>query len=60
MTAHRYDLVRRFACDDSGATAMEYGLILALISTVIIVSATGIGGHVSDMFSNLVSHLSIQ
>ena len=37
-------LLRRFDQDESGATALEYGLILAIISIVIIVAAIAIGG----------------
>jgi pilus assembly protein Flp/PilA len=37
---------KRFAQDESGATAIEYGLIAALISITIIAAATQIGGSV--------------
>jgi len=37
-------LLRRFRNDDRGATALEYGLILAVISILIITAAIAIGG----------------
>jgi pilus assembly protein Flp/PilA len=42
---------KRFAQDESGATAIEYGLIAALISITIIVAAGQIGGSVSSRFT---------
>ena len=43
----------RFAKDESGATAIEYGLIAALISVAIIVAATALGGNLSALFQGL-------
>lgn len=43
----------RFAKDESGATAIEYGLIAALISVGIIVAATALGGSLSDLFERI-------
>jgi pilus assembly protein Flp/PilA len=40
-------LVSRFIKDESGATAIEYGLIAALISVVIIGVLTAIGGNLN-------------
>jgi pilus assembly protein Flp/PilA len=37
------DLVKRFVKDDSGATAIEYGLIAAGISVAIIAVVQGLG-----------------
>ena len=41
-------IVNRFAKDESGATAIEYGLIAALISVVIIGVLSTIGTNLSD------------
>jgi pilus assembly protein Flp/PilA len=41
---------KRFAQDESGATAIEYGLIAALISITIITAASQIGTGVSSRF----------
>lgn len=43
----------RFFKDESGATAIEYGLIAALISVGIIAAATTLGGGLSNLFSGL-------
>jgi pilus assembly protein Flp/PilA len=46
---------KRFAKDESGATAIEYGLIAALISITIITAATTIGGSVGSKFGEVQS-----
>ena len=48
-------LVKRFANDESGATAIEYGLIAALISITIIAGASAIGGGVKSKFDSVAS-----
>jgi len=40
----------RFMRDDSGATAIEYGLIVALVAVVIITAVTTVGNHLSAKF----------
>ena len=42
--------VTRFLQDDSGATAIEYGLIVALIAVVIITAVTTVGTNLSSKF----------
>ena len=49
--------VSRFMKDESGATAIEYGLIAALISVVIITGATAIGTSLNSTFSNVSGKL---
>ncbi len=44
--------------DESGATAIEYGLIAALISVVIIGAITLVGTNLSNTFNNIGSALS--
>jgi len=46
-------LIARFAQDESGATAIEYGLIAALISVGIIAAATTLGGSLSNLFMGI-------
>ncbi len=46
-------LVARFLKNESGATAIEYGLIAALISVAIIGGATALGTSVSAVFTDL-------
>ncbi|SDQ95235.1 pilus assembly protein Flp/PilA [Rhizobiales bacterium GAS191] len=43
----------RFAKDESGATAIEYGLIAALISVVIIAMLTNIGTRLNAAFTSV-------
>lgn len=51
------NLFRRFAKDESGATAIEYGLIAALISIAIIASATTLGTNIKNTFSKVASNV---
>jgi len=51
------NLVRRFVKDESGATAIEYGLIAALIAVVIITGVTAVGTKLSTSFTNISSNL---
>ncbi len=46
-------LLKRFVKDESGATAIEYGLIAALIAVVIITGATLLGNELSDLFDRI-------
>jgi pilus assembly protein Flp/PilA len=41
----------RFIKDESGATAIEYGLIAALIALAIIVGASAVGNEVGNKFN---------
>ncbi|WP_454758858.1 Flp family type IVb pilin [Caulobacter segnis] len=43
-------LLKAFAQDESGATAIEYGLIVALIATIIVAAVTTLGGNVKRAF----------
>ena len=45
--------VTRFLKDESGATAIEYGLIVALIAVVIIAAVTAIGGTLQGTFEDV-------
>ena len=45
-------LFTRFLKDESGATAIEYGLIAALISVGIIAAAGALGTSVGNTFTN--------
>lgn len=48
---------RSFAQDESGATAIEYGLIAALIAVAAIVAMTEIGTSLSNTFDNVATEL---
>lgn len=43
----------RFAEDESGATAIEYGLVAALIGLVIITAVTNVGATLSNKFNTI-------
>lgn len=43
----------RFASDESGATAIEYGLIAALIAIVLITAMTTLGTKISGTFDKV-------
>ena len=49
--------VLRFMKDQSGATAIEYGLIAGLIAVVIITAVTSVGTKVSAQFTDVSSAL---
>ncbi len=42
-----------FFKDESGAAAVEYGLLVALIAVVIIASVTALGTTLSDKFTSV-------
>ncbi len=50
-------LVTRFIKDESGATAIEYGLIAAGIAAVIIATVNTLGGKVNTAFTNIESKM---
>jgi pilus assembly protein Flp/PilA len=49
--------LRRFARSDSGATAIEYGLIASLIAIVIITSVNAVGTKLKGTFNEITSNL---
>jgi pilus assembly protein Flp/PilA len=51
------NLVARFLEDESGATAIEYGLIAAGISLAIIAAVNSLGTALSSKFSAISSSL---
>ena len=48
---------KRFLHDESGATAIEYGLIAAAISVAIIAVVNNLGSQLKNTFSNVSSQL---
>lgn len=48
---------REFLTDDGGATAIEYGLIAALISVAIIAAATSLGSNTGKTFNKVGSKM---
>jgi pilus assembly protein Flp/PilA len=45
----------RFIKDQSGATAIEYGLIAALIAVVVITGLTAVGTHLNNKFNSIAN-----
>ena len=50
-------LIVRFVKDESGVTAIEYGLIAGLISVVILVAVTAIGTSLQGLFQTIATAL---
>ena len=48
-------LLIRFLCDRRGATAIEYGLIVALLSVVVAGAVTALGSKLYTMLSTVVA-----
>ena len=50
-------LFSRFVKDESGATAIEYGLIAALIALAIMVGAGALGNNLNEKFGDIATKL---
>lgn len=50
-------LINRFKSDESGATAIEYGLIAALIAVAIIAAVRAVGGSLNSTFDAIDTEL---
>jgi pilus assembly protein Flp/PilA len=50
-------LFTKFAGDESGATAIEYGLIASLIAVVIIAAVTTVGSKLTNTFTEVAGNL---
>jgi pilus assembly protein Flp/PilA len=51
------NLLSRFVRDESGATAIEYGLIAALIAVVVIGAVTAVGNGLSTTFTTVAGKI---
>jgi pilus assembly protein Flp/PilA len=51
------NIVKRFAWDESGATAIEYGLIAAGISVAIIAVVNSLGSQLKTTFTTVTTQL---
>jgi pilus assembly protein Flp/PilA len=49
--------LQRFAQDEEGVTAIEYGLIAALIAVVIITAITAVGKNLDNIFTKIAANL---
>ena len=50
-------IIKRFVRDETGATAIEYGLIAAGIALVIIPAVKGVGTHLTTTFTTVSNAL---
>ncbi len=53
----RIDILKNIRKDESGATAIEYGLIAALVSVAAIGALTAMGGSLNTMFQTVSNSL---
>ena len=53
MKTTAWKQIRNFLSDEEGATAVEYGIMVALIAAVIIVAVTSLGTKVGNVFSDV-------
>jgi len=53
-----FKLIRKLRRDEEGATAIEYGLIAALISVAAIVAMTALGTSLKTMFQGVSDKIS--
>jgi pilus assembly protein Flp/PilA len=51
-------LIQKFLRDEEGVTAIEYGLIAALVAVVIIAGATLLGTNLNALFSAIAGKIS--
>jgi pilus assembly protein Flp/PilA len=51
------NLIKRFANDESGATAIEYGLIAAGIALAIIAGVNAVGSNLGSKFNTIAGKL---
>jgi pilus assembly protein Flp/PilA len=49
--------LKKFVRDESGATAIEYGLIASLIAVTIIVAVSAVGNKLTGTFNEVTSNL---
>jgi pilus assembly protein Flp/PilA len=57
MGKNMKNYINKFIRDEAGATAIEYGLIAALIGVVIIVAVTKVGSQLSAKFGKVADTL---
>jgi pilus assembly protein Flp/PilA len=53
-------MVMKRPCDDTGASAVEYGLLLAAVAAVIVIAVFALGHNVQDMFSDSCATIDTQ
>ncbi len=51
------EMIKRFFKDEEGATAVEYGILVALIGAVMIATVTLLGTAISSIFASVAGVL---
>ncbi|WP_442880986.1 Flp family type IVb pilin [Aromatoleum sp.] len=51
------EMIKKFVKDEEGVTAIEYGLIAALIAVAIIISITSVGTNLAAVFTKIAGDL---
>ena len=51
--------VKNFIREEEGVTAIEYGLLAALIAVALIVGATALGGGLNNLFNNIAAKVGV-
>ena len=57
MTSYIRTMIRQFCADEKGATAIEYGLIAALIAVVAVTAMTSVGTSLNNTFTTVANKL---
>jgi len=57
MKENKMDRFRKYLADTKGATAIEYGLIAALIAVAAIAAMQSLGGQLTKTFENVTSNM---
>lgn len=57
MLSYAHSMFRKFACDEKGATAIEYGLIAALVSVVAVTAIKTVGTNLTGVFNTIAGNL---
>ena len=52
-SAHVLDMVKRYMTDETGAAAIEYGLMSGLVGALLITGASALGQTVNELFSGV-------
>jgi pilus assembly protein Flp/PilA len=59
-TLNLRSIIRRFAQDESGSNALEYGLIVGLISLAIVAGAGAAGTALNTLFADIGTQITTQ
>ena len=52
-------ILKDFACNESGVTAIEYGLIAALVAVAAVSAFTTLGGKLGSVFTGVSGKMTV-